>query len=166
MRLGYNTSCPEIYYSFNVGLEYKGLGFYAMFQGVANYTAYLNTTSIWKPLVGNANIGQYYYDHRWTPETAETALYPRLSSQDNQNNYNWNSIWLANRNFLKLRNVEIYYIFPKSVLAHTHFINKAKLYLRGVDLLCFDKIKIADPENYGANYPLNRSVNVGLALGF
>jgi TonB-linked SusC/RagA family outer membrane protein len=166
VRLGYNTSCPEIYYSFNVGLEYKGLGFYAMFQGVANYTAYLNTTSIWKPLVGNANIGQYYYDHRWTPETAETALYPRLSSQDNQNNYNWNSIWLANRNFLKLRNVEIYYIFPKSVLAHTHFINKAKLYLRGVDLLCFDKIKIADPENYGANYPLNRSVNVGLALGF
>ena len=75
-------------------------------------------------------------------------------------------MWLANRNFLKLRNVEIYYNFPKLLLARTRYINKAKLYVRGVDLLCFDHIKRADPENYGANYPLNRSVNVGLALGF
>lgn len=166
VRMGYNTSCPEIYYSFNLGLEYKGLGFYAMFQGVGNYTAILNTQSVWKPLVGNTNIGQYYYEHRWTPATAETAQYPRLSSQDNKNNYNTNSVWLANRNFLKLRNVEIYYNFPSSLLARTRYINKAKLYVRGVDLLCFDHIKRADPENYGANYPLNRSVNVGLALGF
>ena len=36
----------------------------------------------------------------------------------------------------------------------------------GVDLLCFDKINIADPEVYGATYPLTRSVVAGLTIGF
>ena len=56
--------------------------------------------------------------------------------------------------------------FPKSILASTKFISTAKLYVRGVDLLCLDHIKKADPEQYGADYPLNRSLVVGLALGF
>ena len=33
-------------------------------------------------------------------------------------------------------------------------------------LLCFDKINIADPEVYGATYPLTRSVVAGLTIGF
>lgn len=166
VRMGYSTYCPEVYYSFNLGLEWKGLGFYAMFQGAANYTAYLDTKSIYRPLVDNNNIGQYYFDNRWTPETANTAKYPRLSSENNQNNYNVNSVWLADRSFLKLRNVEVYYNFPKSLLAPTRYINSAKLYVRGVDLLCFDHIDISDPECYGANYPVNRSLNIGVVLGF
>ncbi|WP_440972290.1 hypothetical protein, partial [Megamonas funiformis] len=42
VKMGYNTTCPEIYYSFNLGLEYKGLGLTATFQGAANYSAYLD----------------------------------------------------------------------------------------------------------------------------
>lgn len=164
--MGYNTTCPEIYYSFNLGLEYKGLGFTATFQGAANYSAYLDTQSMYRPLVNNTNIGQYYFDNRWTPATAETAKFPRLSAETNDNNNRYNSIWLADRSFLKLRNVEVYYNFPKSLLGATKFINNAKLYVRGVDLLCFDHIKELDPECYGATYPVNRSVSLGLVLGF
>ena len=166
VKMGYNTVCPEIYYSFNIGIEYKGIGFTAMFQGVGNYSAILDTKSIYRPLVGNTTIGQYYFDNRWTPETASTALYPRLSSEDNQNNYCTNSIWLADRSFLKLRNVEVYYNLPESLLNSTRFINNAKIYVRGVDLLCFDHIKRSDPECYGADYPVNRSLSIGVVLGF
>lgn len=166
VKMGYNTTCPEIYYSFNLGLEYKGLGFTATFQGTANYSAYLDTQSMYRPLVNNTNIGQYYFDNRWTPATAETAKFPRLSAETNDNNNRYNSIWLADRSFLKLRNVEVYYNFPKSLLAKTKYINNAKLYVRGVDLLCFDHIKELDPECYGATYPVNRSVSLGLVLGF
>ncbi|GAK36022.1 hypothetical protein SDC9_158232 [bioreactor metagenome] len=42
----------------------------------------------------------------------------------------------------------------------------AKVYVRGTDLLCFDHIKIADPESYGATSPLTRSVLAGLAVEF
>ena len=166
VKMGYNTTCPEIYYSFNLGLEYKGLGFTATFQGAANYSAYLDTQSMYRPLVNNTNIGQYYFDNRWTSATAETAKFPRLSAETNDNNNRYNSIWLADRSFLKLRNVEVYYNFPKSLLGATKFINNAKLYVRGVDLLCFDHIKELDPECYGATYPVNRSVSLGLVLGF
>lgn len=166
VKMGYNTTCPEIYYSFNLGLEYKRIGFNALFQGVANYTAILNTKSVYRPLVNNTNIGQYYFDNRWTPETANTAKYPRLSSEDNQNNYTTNSVWLADRSFLKLRNIEVYYNFPESLFKTSKFIQNAKFYVRGIDLLCFDHIKRSDPECYGADYPVNRSLSLGVVLGF
>ena len=75
-------------------------------------------------------------------------------------------IWLADRSFLKLRNLEVYYKFPKALLQKTKILGSAKLYVRGVDLLCFDKIDVADPESYGATNPLNKSVIVGLTIGF
>ena len=100
------------------------------------------------------------------PETANTALYPRLSSEDNQNNYTVNSVWLADRSFLKLRNVEVYYHLPATLFNNSRFIKNAKFYVRGIDLLCLDHIKRADPECYGADYPVTRSVSLGVVLGF
>ena len=163
--IGYSTVAPEIYYSFHLGLEWKGLGFDAMFQGTGHYSAMLNTKSLFWPLVGNTTISEHYYENRWTPENPD-AKYPRLSAQSNTNNYQNNTIWLADRSFLKLRNVELYYKFPKAWMKRTKFLGNAKIYVRGVDLLCFDKIDIADPESYGATNPLTRSVVAGLTIGF
>lgn len=163
--IGYSTYAPEIYYSFNVGLEWKGLGFSALFQGVGHYSAMLNTTSVYWPLINNTTISEHYYNNRWTPDTPN-ALYPRLTSQSNNNNFQNNTLWLADRSFLKLRNVEIYYKFPKSLLKRTKIMNDAKIYVRGNDLLCFDHIKIVDPESYGVNSPLTRSIVAGLTVGF
>ena len=165
VKLGYNYVCPEIYYSFHIGMEYKGFGFNAMFQGVGNYTAVLNTKSMYWPLINNTNISNYYYENRWTPENTD-AKFPRLTSESNENNFRTNSVWLEDRSFLKLRNIELYYKFANSLLAKTKYIKTAKVYVRGVDLLCFDHIKQSDPEQYGNNYPLTRSVVVGVALGF
>ena len=75
-------------------------------------------------------------------------------------------MWLADRSFLKLRNVEIYYKLPETWMKRTKIMNNAKIYVRGNDLLCFDHIKIADPESYGVKNPLTRSVVAGLTIGF
>lgn len=163
--IGYSTYAPEIYYSFNVGLEWRGLGFNALFQGTGHYSAMLNTASVYWPLINNTTISEHYYNNRWTPDTPN-ALYPRLTSQSNDNNFQNNTLWLADRSFLKLRNVEIYYEFPKSLLKRTKIMNNAKIYVRGNDLLCFDHIKIADPESYGVNSPLTRSIVTGLTVVF
>lgn len=165
VAIGYSTTAPEIYYSFNLGAEWKGLGFDAMFQGIGRYSAVLNTKSLYWPLINNTTISQEYYDNRWTPENQD-AKYPRLSSQSNENNYQTNTLWLADRSFLKLRSVELYYKFPQALMKKSKILNNAKVYVRGVDLLCFDKINIADPEVYGATYPLTRSVVAGLTIGF
>ena len=165
IAIGYSTTAPEIYYSFNLGAEWKGFGFDAMFQGTGRYSAVLNTKSLYWPLINNTTISQEYYDNRWTSEN-QNAKYPRLSSQSNENNYQTNSLWLADRSFLKLRSVELYYKFPTTLLKKSKILSNAKIYVRGIDLLCFDKIKVADPESYGSTYPLTRSVVAGLTIGF
>ena len=165
VALGYSTAIPEIYYTFYLGLEWKGLGFNAMFQGTGNYSAILNTKSMFWPLVSNTTLSTHYYENRWTPENLD-ARYPRLSSESNSNNYQTSSWWVVDRSFLKLRNLEVYYRFPKKLLDRSKVLGSAKLYVRGTDLLCFDNIKVADPESYGASSPLNKSVIVGLQIGF
>lgn len=161
--MGYNSTCPEIYYGFNVGLEWKGLGFNASFQGVGNYTAYLSS-NLYVPLIDNTNISQYSYNNRWTPETPN-ARFPRLTTETVDNNLKTSSVWLADRSFLKLRNCEIYYKLPSSWLSKIKMKN-AKVYVRGVDLFSIDSIDLTDPEAMGNNvYPATRSVHVGLSIG-
>ena len=164
VAIGNNGTVPGVYYNFHLGAEWKGLGIYAMFQGVGKYTANLNTKSMYWPLINNTTISQYAYDNRWTPEN-QNAKFPRLSSQSNANNYRNSTLWLADRSFLKLRDLEIYYNLPKSLLEKTKIVNGAKVYVRGVDLLCFDHIDENDPEALGI-YPVNRSVALGLSVTF
>lgn len=163
VAMGYNSTCPEIYYSFSLGLEWKGLGFSAQFQGVGNYTAILSGT-YYRPLVDNTTISNYVYRNRWTPETPN-ARFPRLTTETVDNNLQTSSLWLADRSFLKLRNCEVYYKLPSSWL-NRFWIKNAKVYVRGVDLLCFDSIDQLDPEAMNNSYPATRSIHVGLSVGF
>lgn len=163
--IGYSTVAPQLYYSIHLGAEWKGFGVDMMFQGTGRYSAVLNTKSMYWPLINNTTISQYYYDNRWTADNQD-AKFPRLSPVSNANNYQTNTIWLADRSFLKLRNVEVYYNFAKSLLQRTKVINGAKLYVRGTDLFCIDHLAVSDPESYGATNPLTRSVVVGLSVTF
>lgn len=163
--IGYSTAAPQLYYSFHLGAEWKGFGVDMMFQGTGRYSAVLNTKSMYWPLVNNTTISQYYYDNRWTTDNQD-AKFPRLSPQSNANNYQTNTVWLADRSFLKLRNVEVYYNFANSLLQKTKVVNGAKIYVRGTDLFCLDHLSVSDPESYGATNPLTRSVVVGLSVTF
>ena len=163
--IGYSTAAPEIYYSFHLGAEWKGIGVDVMFQGTGNYSAVLNTKSMFWPLINNTTLSTHYYENRWTPEN-QNAKYPRLSSQSNANNYQANTVWLADRSFLKLRNAEVYYRFPEEWMKKTKILGSAKLYVRGTDLFCSDHIDVTDPECYGVATPLNKSVVVGVTIGF
>ena len=94
VALGFNKLCPEIYYGINVGLEYKGLGFTIIFQGVANYSKMLDTRSIYRPLINNNTISKHYYENCWS-ENNPAGKYPRLSYKGSKNNYNNNSLWIT-----------------------------------------------------------------------
>jgi len=166
--MGYNTSCPEIYFSAYFNLEYKGIGIDAMFQGVTNYSTVLNTTSLFWGMRNNTNISQYVYDNRWTPDNQDSK-FPRLTTLENANNYNTNSVWLADASYIKLRTCEVYYKLPNSIFGNTGLRN-AKIYVRGIDLLRFDYLKIADTENYAKSgsgaYPATSSINMGMSVNF
>ncbi|MBP5388454.1 MAG: SusC/RagA family TonB-linked outer membrane protein [Prevotella sp.] len=164
-KIGYSGYAPEIYYNIRAGLEYKGVGFNLLFQGASRYSANLSAKGMYWPLLNTTNLSQQAYDGRWTPSNPN-AEYPRLSTTSNANNYQTSTFWQRDRSFLKLRNVELYYNLPKSLLEKTRFINTAKVYVRGVDLFCADHIDDADAEVYGVSAPLNKSIVAGVALSF
>ncbi|MCR5180685.1 MAG: SusC/RagA family TonB-linked outer membrane protein [Bacteroidaceae bacterium] len=164
-RIGYSTACPEIYYTFHIGGEYKGFGLNLQFQGTGRYSAMLSTNGYYWGLFGNRSLAQDVYDGRWTTSNPD-AEFPRLNYNSYANNTKSSTFWMRDRSFLKLRNIEAYYNLPQSWLQPTKYIKAAKVYVRGVDLICFDHIKNADAESYGAVAPLNRSLIFGLNLTF
>ena len=166
-KIGYSGYAPEIFYNFHAGAEYKGAGIDLMFQGVGRYTANLNAKGMYWPLLNSTSLSQQYYDGRWTASNPNpNASFPRLSATSNANNFQTSTFWQRNRSFLKLRNIELFYNFPKELIQKTGFMNKAKVYVRGIDLLCFDHMDDADPENYGVTAPQNKSIVVGVQMSF
>ena len=162
--LGY-SAFPEIYYSFDLNLDYKGWGLYAMFQGIGNVSVMGNTPSVYHPLFGNRTISKEYYDNRWTPETPN-ARYPRLTSVGSVNNYANNSLWIKNGAYFKLRTLEVYYHFKKHQLKPLKYVNAAKVYVRAYDLFSLDHIKVMDPENMKTGHPSMTRYAVGFDLKF
>lgn len=164
VAIGYSSTAPEIYYNFHIGAEWKGLGFYALFQGTGNYSTILNKVSLYVPLIDNTTISQYYWENRWTTSNTN-AKFPRLSSQSNANNSQTSTVFLADRSYLKLRNAEIYYKLPQKFLDKTGFVKGAKLYVQGNDLFCLDKLDVGDADSPSGD-PLYRSVVLGVRLTF
>lgn len=135
VALGY-SAMPEIYYSFDLNLEYKGFGIYALFQGTGNQSRLLNTSSVYWPLISNSTISTEYYNNRWTPDTPN-AKYPRLTSEGSANNYTTNSLWVADASYMKLRTLELYYNFSQEMMKKSKFIKGAKVFCaRSRPFLC------------------------------
>ena len=163
VTLGYST-LPEIYYSFDLNFEYKGIGVYAMFQGTGNQSRLLNTNSVYWPIFGNSTISNDYYNDRWTKDNLN-AKYPRLTSEGSANNYTNNSLWVADASYLKLRTVELYYNLS-GILKKQDVVKNAKIFVRAHDILCIDNIKILDPESVTATHPTMSQFVLGFNITF
>lgn len=156
---------PEIYYGLRLGFECKGVGLNAFFQGADNYTIITDLPSIYQPLYGNdKNISRHYIESYWTADKPE-GRYPRLTTLDNKNNYRPSDLWTVDGGYFKLRELEIYYSFPKNLLAKAR-MSGARIYVRGNNLFSIDKVKILDPEYVNLGYPLARTFSVGFNITF
>lgn len=163
VKLGYDTTSPELNYALNLGLRVKGFGFNALLQGAAMYTQYCGTTGMWTPIIDGANLSREYYENCW--DVSSNPVYPRLAAQTNNNNYRANSTWWKDVNFLKLRNIEFYYLLPQSLISKIS-LTQCKLFVKGENLLTLTNVKELDPENIGSSYPTLKGVNLGLSLTF
>ncbi|MDQ3683091.1 MAG: TonB-dependent receptor [Bacteroidota bacterium] len=84
--------------------------------------------------------------------------------------------WLEKGSYLRIRNVELAYALPTSLLSRVH-LNDSRIYISGQNLATFTKYKGLDPDVLGANvnlepgvdvggYPSSRIISVGLNIGF
>lgn len=161
--MGYSSDYPEMYFASSLGASYKGVSVSALFQGTANYTAYLNTPGVFRPMTNNNTISTHYYNRRWTPATAGSATYPRLSTEENSNNFRPNSVWLTDRSYVKLRSLKVSYSLPSSVV-NSMKLDKLQIVLRGRNLFSIDNIPVLDPEHLSSGYPILRSYSAGIEV--
>ena len=161
----YGTSFPSLNYAFNIGLEYKGFGFNATFQGAGHQVKNLRyVDGVWGALSDNRNLSQEYYNNCFDMAGA-AALYPRLSTENVANNAQNSTIWYRNVNWLKMRDIELYYKLPEKVIKPMR-MSAARVFVQGQNLLSFDNISAMDGENLNTGYPVMKGVNIGLSVQF
>ena len=161
----YGNAFPALNYAFNLGVEYKGFGINATFQGAAHQVKNLRyVDGVWGALSSNRNLSQEYYDNCYDVAGAN-ALYPRLSTESVANNAQNSTIWYRNARWLKLRDCEVYYKLPISLIQPLK-VTGVRVFVQGQNLLSFDNIDAMDAENLNTGYPVMKSVNVGLNVTF
>ena len=159
------TAFPSLNYSFSLGLEFKGVGINATFQGAGNQIKNLRyVDGVWGALSDNRNMSQEYYDNCYDVAGAN-ALYPRLSAENVANNAQESTLWYRNVSWFKMRDCELYYRFPASLLKNAK-ITDAKVFVQGQNLLSFDNIAAMDAENLNTGYPVMKAVTFGLSVVF
>ncbi|MCF2708546.1 SusC/RagA family TonB-linked outer membrane protein [Bacteroides pyogenes] len=165
--IGHSSMLPEIYYGISLGFEYKGFGIDALFQGIGRYSVMLNTPSVYWPLRNNTNISEWYLKDkiRWTEETKEIANVPRLTTEDNANNFRNSTQWLENGSYLKLRNLNVYYNLPAEWIKKVK-MKKVQVYARANNLFSLDHVKYLNSESLKVNYPDMTAVYFGLNINF
>ena len=178
--LGY-TTLPEITYGFGATAAWKGLDVNVFFQGIAHVNFFLGGNSIKTPFSYNelfSGIQSDVWDKGWrldrTPEENAAARYPRLSPMGGgtvgrSNNSQTSSWWQRDGAFMRLKNVEIGYTFPKKWMSSTHVFKSLRIYLSGTNLCTFSDFKLWDPETGsgdGSSYPPNRVYMIGLNANF
>ena len=165
VAMDWGSAFPALNYGFNLGFEFKGFGMNAYFQGAAHQMKNLMyVDGVWGALSDNRNLSVEYYNHCFDV-AGDSALYPRLSTTNVANNAQASTVWFRDVRWLKLRDCEVYYKLPASLLRHVN-MSEAKLFVQGQNLLSFDNIPAMDAENLGTGYPVIKAVTMGLSVVF
>ena len=129
----------------------------------------------WTLLEGFQANGRYYgqaYENmlgRWTPETAESATFPRLTAGGNEYNRGngWNSsFWLRSGNFIRLKDISLGYNLPDSFCNNYLGGLRLKIFVNGQNLFTKSACDLVDPEVGFTSYPLQRCISTGINIRF
>jgi len=101
---------------------------------------------------------------RWTPETAATATYPRLTTQSGANNETTSDFWLYSTDRFNLAKVQLTYDFPTQWF-HKTPIRALSAYVSGSNLLTIAKERELLEMNVGSA-PQTRFYNLGVKVSF
>lgn len=160
----YLNNVPRFTGGFTGRFQYKNFDLSFLIQGAAGAENYVFTNS-----GESGDFLQSYAQGRWTP-TNTSANKPRTFDRDNE--YwasNQNTYFLRSTDYVRLKNMELGYSLPKSVLDRIG-IRKLRIFVSGYNLLTYSPYyKNFDPEasnGQGWSYPLQRVVNTGVSINF
>jgi TonB-linked SusC/RagA family outer membrane protein len=151
---------PDVTLGFNFTAKYKNFTLFLNATGNFGASAVKNNSYEW------CETGKYsdVLLNRWTPETAATATYPRLSLEHSDLNYVTSDFWTYKTDAVRLNKVQLTYDFPATMF-QSSFVKGLQLYVYGADLLTIAKER-KYMETAVGSAPQCRSYNLGVKVNF
>lgn len=161
---------PHTVASFNIGFNYKRFNISALFQSNLGANAHLGFDMAvpFKAALQPIHMG------RWTPETAESATFPALTSNFvgtyMNPNGNLSTFWSTSSDYLRLRSMEFGYTMSEEAAAKLK-VKGIRFFANGYNLATwsafykryqYDPEVVANQNSYP--YPVTRIVNVGVNI--
>ncbi|MBK8427820.1 MAG: SusC/RagA family TonB-linked outer membrane protein [Lewinellaceae bacterium] len=136
---------PDFTYGFNADVEWKGFDLGIFLQGAQGNDLY-NATVRYDFTYVNRPVSVL---NRWTgPGTSNSE--PRVNLSDPNQNARVSDRFVENGSYLRLKNVQLGYSLPKSLLQRIGF-EKFRVYVSGQNMFTFTRYTGMDPEigSYG-----------------
>lgn len=157
---------PTFNFGATIDIRYKGFDLNLLFQGATGAALRIQTES------GDiGNFLKYSHDNRWSIENP-SSVHPRLASRGDTyytgGNFGNNTYFLFSKNYLRLKNIELGYSLPRTVVDKISLSN-VRFFVNGLNVFTVAANKIFDPEanaSGGVSYPLSRVINTGLTVTF
>lgn len=157
------------YKSFTFGLQLVGIFGYKLYDDIRRVLDSYQLTNFRKGIDPWSTNNPGGKDPRLAVDAAATD--PTVAV----NNMPQTSRWLENGSYLRIRNIELGYSFPKRVLGNSG-ISNARVYISGQNLLTFTGYKGLDPDVVGSgiqqrgfdtgNWPPSRVLSAGVQFDF
>lgn len=176
-RVYMGSPVPAFTYGLNINVKYKNWSLDALFYGkqgnkIINFSKWYN--GFYQSFSG-AGLAAFTLDS-WTAEKGNSASAPKFETASNFSTNSTASSWyMENGSYLRLKNVQVNYNVPQSVL-NKYGIHSLRLFVQAVNLFTITSYTGKDPEVASSvdttlgvdvgNYPATRIWSLGLNLGF
>jgi TonB-linked SusC/RagA family outer membrane protein len=154
---------PDFTYGLTVGMAYKSFDLNAFFYG-SQGNDNINYIKYWTdfPQVFKGNVSRGLVANSWSPTNLDAKI-PVLTSAANFSNTSvFNSYYMENGSYLRLKNLTVGYTIPNSKLKPIG-ISKVRVYLQGTNLFTITQYKGLDPELQPSD--LNNNTSFGIDFG-
>jgi TonB-linked SusC/RagA family outer membrane protein len=157
---------PDLTYSLNLNLEWKGFDFSAFIQGVQGIQGYFYY-EIATPFSGVANLGSWWMD-RWTPTNPSNTM-PRVTLDEYRTNVH-SSFYMEDASYLRLKNIELGYTISPKIISNIG-LGSIRVYGNIQNALTITKFKGFDPEQTvnqtrAESFPQVRVMTMGVNVNF
>ena len=164
-RTNLGKCVPAWTYGINATIDWKGIDFSMVWQGVAGNKVFDATRRTDIPTMNQPK----YVLNRWTGE-GSTNEYPRFTTTDpNQNWSKASDFFIKDASYFRLKNVTLGYTLPAK-WTNKVFVKKLRVYVACENALTFTKYDGFDPEiaDYVDRgiYPQARTVQFGASITF
>ncbi|WP_293575688.1 SusC/RagA family TonB-linked outer membrane protein [Prevotella sp.] len=154
----YGWNATPFFYGVNITLNWKQFTLFIAGTGQMGAKGFKSNDWIYNQKKYTSVVRR-----RWTPETAATATYPRLTAKDNTNNFRNSNFWIYSTDRFNLNKVQLTYDMPNEWFENK-VVKGMSVYVLGESLLTISKNRKYMETSYGS--PQCRFYNLGLKMMF